>query len=173
MRLVTTRKKKTIKPRDLHPISPNTQLRALSDLFMKIQSNTSHTLIQKISKKLRTTRSNMVPVKLSMLKADQINVVVAKVLDEDRCVSMPAVTVVALKISKEAQEKVERFGGKVYKLDELFKLDLARCVLVSSDPSTRKKCRYYGSAGDNDKKKGPKTLIKRITKQKDVTKRPS
>ncbi|KAM0674162.1 60S ribosomal protein L18 [Gurleya vavrai] len=169
MRLVTTRKRKQIKPRQLKPISPNTELHALSALYMKISENTTNTLIHKISKKLRTTLNNMVPVKISQLKPDIVNVVVAKVLDDDCIVQIPKVTVVCLKISRGAKETIEMFGGKVYKLDELFHQDLSKCELISNDPIRRKKARYYGAPGE----KGSKALIKKMFKKKDVTKRPS
>lgn len=111
----------------------------------------------------------MVPIKTSQLTDTHVNVVVSKVLDDDKCVFMPKVDLVCLKISKQAEEKIKRFGGRVYKLDEIFKFDLNNCVLLQNEASRRIKSRYYGSAGD----KGSKTKIKKMFKKKDVTKRPS
>ncbi|KAM0677698.1 60S ribosomal protein L18 [Binucleata daphniae] len=125
----------------------------------------------------------MVPVKTSQLTNTNANkdinnnnntinnifVVVAKVLDDDKCVVMPKINLCCLKISKEAKEKIERFGGNVYGLDELFKFDLNDCTLISNDASRRIKCRYYGAPGE----KGSNTLIKKMHKKKDVMKRPS
>lgn len=166
MKLVTTRKRKQIKPRSLAPISPNQELHQLSELFTRITPSSK--LITRIAKRLKAPRTNRHPVKVNHLKPDVLNIVVAKVLDDDRAVVLPKLNVACLQISINAKEKIERYGGKVYKLDEIFKLDLEKAELLIGDVTKRSVYKHFGMG-----EPGSKATEKVITKQKNVMKRPN
>lgn len=166
MKLVTTRKRIQIKPRQLAPISPNPELHQLSDLFTRIQPSSK--LISRIAKRLKAPRTNRHPVKVNHLKPNILNIVVAKVLDDDRAVVLPKLNVAALQISAHAKEKIERYGGRVYKLDEIFSMDLENAELMIGDVTRRHVYKHFGMG-----KPGSKAVEKVITKQKDVMKRPN
>lgn len=164
MKLTPTHKKIRIRPRQLAPISQNADLQALSAFFTKL--NTSNKTIKKIAKRLKAPRSNRFPVKVTELKPDVVNVVIAKVLDE--AAILKPVKVCCLSISEKAKKRIESFGGEVYTLDEVFKFDIEKAEIIMGDVTKRKVYKYHKMD-----EKGVKLNIKRITKQKDVTARPN
>ncbi|EJW04176.1 hypothetical protein EDEG_01551 [Edhazardia aedis USNM 41457] len=175
MKIVTNRKRKRFNRRQIEPVSKNSELHQLHALFKRISDNApTNKLFAKICKKLRTTRTQRHPVKTSQLvlqNPEKIQLVLAKVVDSDEIVVMPKINLICLKISQNAKKKIEMFGGKVHKLDEIFNIvdDYNKVEIVCGDPNNRKVCRYFGAPGDKEKPALEKVLCKR----KNVLFRPS
>ncbi|KMV66512.1 60S ribosomal protein L18 [Encephalitozoon cuniculi EcunIII-L] len=136
------------------PRSKNIYLRALSDFYTKVASNSSVLAIKKISKRLKMSKSDRQPVKISKIVSeigeskDKVAVVVAKVLDDDEVMVIPAVKVVALQWSKGVKEKIERYGGTIGTLDQLFELcpNMDDICLVSTNKFSRRSAKFWGPA---------------------------
>jgi large subunit ribosomal protein L18e len=127
----------------------------------------SSKLVQKISKRLKMSRSNRHPVKLSLVARgiagkEKVAAVVAKVLDDERMIEIPKITLIALQISKAAKSKIEKCGGKVYTFDEMFKVcpSLDDVVLIKGDVTKRKSYKYFGAPGDKFSEAYPKCTSK-------------
>ncbi|KAF7683507.1 60S ribosomal protein L18 [Astathelohania contejeani] len=138
------------------PKSRNPELLSLFKLYHKIAKNTGNTDIIKITRRLNMSRNNRHPVSLSAIiknlegKDGKIPVVVAKVLDDERMLEIPAIQLVCLQCSNTARAKVLKFGGEVYTLDQLFKVSprLDNLELIQGDRTRRKVYKYFGAAGD-------------------------
>ncbi|KAM0672534.1 ribosomal protein L18 [Ordospora colligata] len=159
------------------PNSANVYLKALSRFYSKIARNTSYLCLKKISKRLTMSKSDRQPVKISKIvselegKQDKVAVVVAKVLDDDKVMILPAMKIVALQWSKEVKEKVEKYGGSIHTLDELFKVcaDMDNVCLVSTDKFSRKSAKFWGPApGERGSKTYPKGNLRCHNREKRV-----
>lgn len=136
------------------PRSKNIYLRALSDFYTKVANNTSVVAIKKISKRLKMSKADRQPVKISRIASElegaegKVAVVVAKVLDDDSVMEIPAIKVVALQWSKGVKEKIERYGGSIWTLDQLFEVcpNMDDICLVATDKFRRKSAKFWGPA---------------------------
>ncbi|KAK1349460.1 hypothetical protein LUQ84_3593 [Hamiltosporidium tvaerminnensis] len=151
------------------PVTKNIYRVGLFDLFTKISDNTDCEVIKKIAHRLRMSRSNQHPLKVSNIvrqlegKSDKVAVVVGKVLDDERMIEIPGIRVVALEFSRTAQKKIEKFGGECFTLDRLFKV--VKCmedvVLMSGDRTNRKAFKYFGVTGEKYSKVYPRVCGKK------------
>lgn len=136
------------------PRSKNVYLHALSDFYSKVASNTSVLAIRKISKRLKMSKADRQPVKISKIveeldgSLDKVAVIVGKVLDDDRMIELPPVRIVALQWSKGVKEKVEKYNGSIVTLDQLFKLcqNMDDICLIAGDKFARKSTKFWGPA---------------------------
>ncbi|EEQ83048.1 hypothetical protein NCER_100136 [Vairimorpha ceranae BRL01] len=156
--------------------SPNPLLQSLADFYIKVAKNCSFDDIKRIAKRLTMSNKDRPVVRVSeIVKAldndtDKVAVVVAKVLDDERLVTLPPMRIVALDWSKSAQEKVERGNGSFFTLDQLFKIctDLNNIVLVQGDRMKRKSAKFWGKSPGQ---KGSSTLPRANKKQRGGEKR--
>lgn len=136
------------------PKSKNVYLHALSDFYSKVANNTSILAIKKISKRLKMSKNDRQPVKISKIiekldgSMDKVAIVVAKVLDDVSMIKLPPVKIVALQWSKAVKEKVEKYGGSISTLDQLFKVcpNMDDICLIAGDKFARKSARFWGPA---------------------------
>ncbi|ADM11282.1 60S ribosomal protein L18 [Encephalitozoon intestinalis ATCC 50506] len=136
------------------PRSKNIYLRALSDFYTKVADNTSVLAIKKISKRLKMSKSDRRPVKISKIVSeigeskDKVAVIVAKVLDDDRIMEIPPLKIIALQWSKGVKEKIERYGGSIGTLDQLFEVcpNMDDIHLISSSKFARRSAKFWGPA---------------------------
>lgn len=134
--------------------SKNVYLQSLCEFYTRVADNTSVIAIKKIAKRLKMSNSNRQPVKVSMIakelggSVDKVAVVVAKVLDDDTVMELPAMKIVALKWSKEVKEKVEKYGGSIVTLDQLFKMcpNMDDICLIAQNKFARKSSKFWGAA---------------------------
>lgn len=157
--------------------SQNKNLLALQAFFKKIvdtAAESCHVLIRQIEKKLRTTRRARPVVKVSKI-AEELNgsskvpLIVAKVLDDETVMQLPAMKVVALQWSKTAQRKIEANGGSIFTLDQFIKAagSLDNIMLIGGDPNRRKSAKYWGPApGEKHSQAFPRTNHKAKNREK-------
>ncbi|WUR03656.1 ribosomal protein eL18 [Vairimorpha necatrix] len=165
----TVIKRKTVK-------SPNPLLQSLADFYIKVAKNCSNDDIKRIAKRLTMSNKDRPVVRVSEIvkslneDSDKVAVVVGKVLDDERLVTLPPMRIVALDWSKSVQEKVERSSGKFFTLDQLFKIcsDLNNMVLIQGDRMKRKSAKYWGKSPGQ---KGSTTLPRANKKQRGGEKR--
>lgn len=159
------------------PESKNIHLQALSDFYSKVATNTSVLAIKKIAKRLKMSKNNRQPVKISQIvKAVNNNpktvaVVVAKVLDDDEMIVIPAVKVVALSWSKGVEEKIKEYGGSISTLDQLFKQcpRMEDILLVSTSRFARRSAKFWGPApGERGSTTYPRANMKCRNREKRV-----
>jgi large subunit ribosomal protein L18e len=134
--------------------SPNPLLQSLADFYIKVAKNCSVDDIKRIAKRLTMSNKDRPAVRVSeIVKAldgdsDKVAVVVGKVLDDERMVTLPPMRIVALQWSNSVQEKLERGSGSFFTLDQLFKIcpDLNNMCLIQGDRMKRKSARYWGKS---------------------------
>lgn len=118
------------------------------------------------------SRNNRQPIKVSQLvgHSGKVIVVVGKILDDVRLLTLPRLTVVALNVSREAKNKIRKFGGEVYTLDKLFQIsnDLKDIVLVSGDRTRRKAYKFFGCPGEKNSITYPRTINKKNSGEKRI-----
>ncbi|EPR78747.1 60S ribosomal protein L18 [Spraguea lophii 42_110] len=145
------------------PRTKNVFYQSLFSLYKKVCENTENEIVHKITKRLTMSRTERHPLKLSNIieqaNGKEIVVFVGKVLDDDKILEIPKITIVALKISKQAKEKLTLNGGEFYTLDKLFYIskDLKDVALVKGDKNNRKCTRYFGASGDKGSETYPRT----------------
>lgn len=136
--------------------SQNKHLLQLQSFFKKIidaSVENCPVIIRQIEKKLRTTNRCRPVVKVSKIVEDlngsnKVALIVAKVLDDETILELPAMKVVALSWSKTAQKKIEANGGSIHTLDQFIKVagSLDNIMLISGDINKRKSAKYWGLA---------------------------
>lgn len=159
--------------------SQNKNLLQLQAFFKKIIDASAENcpiLIRQIEKRLRTTRRCRPAVKISKIVKDlegNVNktpLVVAKVLDDETIMEVPAINLVALSWSKSVQRKIEANGGTISTLDQFIKVagSLDSIALIAGDINKRKSAKYWGPAPGE---KGSKTYPRTNRKSKNCEKR--
>ncbi|OQS54174.1 RPL18 [Ecytonucleospora hepatopenaei] len=145
------------------------------DFFTKIID--AHPIMKRVVRRLATTNRVRQPVKVSKVidvcKSGKIPVIVAKLLDDERILELPAnMQIVAFKCSHTVKRKVESAGGKIFTLDQMIKVsngDLSKLQFVQTDPSQRKSSKYWGLApGEKGSTAYPRANNKCKNKEKRV-----
>lgn len=159
------------------PVSRNPELRSLHKLFDAVARKTTHPEYAKIADRLKKSRNNRPPVSLHRLVEmtaschHKVAVVVAKVVGDDRVLAVPhKITLACLSISESAKRKIEKYGGSVHTLDELFKLaprpeDM---VIFSGPMKGRRAFKYFGDLKDKKNPAFPRTISDGRKKEKRV-----
>ncbi len=160
------------------PRSTNNGIQQLHAFFKKIQDasgENAHLTIRKIVKRLAMSNMNRQPVKISKIidevkDSNKIPLIVAKVLDDERLIVIPKMTVIALNWSRSVEKKIKAFGGSIHTLDQFIKVagTIDNILLIKVDPSTRKATKYFGPAPGE---KGSATYPRQISKGKNKEKR--
>jgi len=169
------------------PTADNNSIKRLHAFFKRIVDASGENApipLLKIAKRLTMSNRNRPAVKISKIVEElkegenKTAVVVAKVLDDETLLVMPAVRVVALKWSKSVQRKIENNGGSINTLDQFIKVggSLDNLVLVHGDPNARKASKYMGAAPGEKKSATYPRIVrkcrnaeKRIRMKKPVT----
>ncbi|KAI5169139.1 large subunit ribosomal protein L18e [Pancytospora epiphaga] len=159
------------------PRSANSNLRKLHEFFSKIvkaSGENANIDLMKITKRLTMTNMNRPPVKVSKIAQElsgsgKVAVIVAKVLDDERLLHIPAMKVVALQWSRKAKAKIEANGGSVYTLDQFIKAagSMDNIMLIKGDPAARKATKFFGPApGEKHSTAYPRIIGKSKNKEK-------
>ncbi|KAI5171341.1 large subunit ribosomal protein L18e [Nematocida sp. LUAm3] len=168
---------RTVKPRSGRktPTTQNEEVQALFKLFSTVARKTTHMEYRKIAEGIKKPRTQRPVVTLNRLVEEMENykekiaVVTAKVVGDDTVVIIPyPIKLACLDISRQAKEKIEKYGGQVYKLDELFRVSPTPkdMILINGSVTARKSYKYFGVPGDRHNPAKPRTLSKRAEKTK-------
>ncbi len=115
-------KKKSLIKRNLSR-SKNIYLNLLIKIYRFLATRTKTNFNFVILKRLFASRSNKAPVSLSRLikysDKKKMIVVVGKVLNDERNVWIPRLSVCALKFSSSARQRILEKGGEVFSFDQL------------------------------------------------------
>lgn len=161
------------------PKTKNEEVLGLFNLFSTVARKTTHPEYSKIARYIQKPKTQKSVVTLKNLVkytapcADKLAVVVTKVIGDDSIVEIPhPIKVACLSISQKAKEKIEKFGGQVYKLDEIFKVAPTpdQMVIFQGPQKARKQTKYFGSASDRHHPARPKVISKGSEKRKRRTK---
>lgn len=149
------------------PKTQNSEILSLFKLFSIVASRSTHEEYRKIAMHLKKPRTQRAVVTLKQLVKDtaecpgKVAVVVTKIVGDDSVVVIPhPINVACLEISQSAKAKIEKYGGQVFKLDELFRVAPTpdAMVILQGDPSTRKSCHYFGVPGDRHNPAKPRVI---------------
>lgn len=160
------------------PVTKNSSVHRLHAFFTRIVSTAGENapvLVRKIAKRLATSNRNRQPVKVTKIvdavkDSGKVALLVGKVLDDERVMTLPPVKIVALKWSKSVQKKIEANGGSIHTLDQFIKVagSLDNIELVKGDVNARLATKYFGSAPGE---KGSTTFPRQTRKGKNAEKR--
>jgi len=141
-------------------------MRMLFDLYSYIARRSGSDFNRKIAHRLCLSNTNRRPLSLSRLalglagkEGETVAVVVSKIVNDERLLAVPKMTVCALKFSETARTRIVAGGGRAMTFDELA---LERptgdhCVLLEGDRARRTACKYFGPApGDGGSRTRPK-----------------
>mmetsp|Transcript_12778 Transcript_12778/g.27863 ORF Transcript_12778/g.27863 Transcript_12778/m.27863 type:complete len:188 (+) Transcript_12778:70-633(+) len=107
------------------PRSEDPYLLLLVKLYRFLARRTDSKFNSVVLKRMFMSRSNTMPMSLSNLaknmegKDDKIAVIVGKVLDDERMLEIPKLTVCALKFADSARTRIEKAGGECLTFDQL------------------------------------------------------
>lgn len=160
------------------PRTENNNIVRLHEFFSKIvraSGEEAPVVIMKIAKRLTMSNRNRPPVKVSKIAEElgdsgKVAVLVAKVLDDERVLQLPAMKIVALQWSRSVQRKIEANGGSIHTLDQFIKVagSLDNICLIKGDPAARKSSKFFGPAPGE---KGSMTYPRINSKCKNAEKR--
>lgn len=110
------------------------------------------------------SKVNKPPVSLSKIvrnlksKDEKIAVVVGKVTNDERLVTIPKMTVTALRISKTARARILKAGGEVLTFDQLALCSPlgSNTVLLRGKRNSRESVRHFGAPGAKHGKSAPR-----------------
>lgn len=157
------------------PNTRNDEIQSLFTLFSAVARKTTHPEYRKIADFIKKPRSQRSIVNLKKLVEytkpcqDKLAVVVAKIVGEDSIVEIPhSINVACLDISKGAKARIEKYGGKVYKLDEIFRVapTPSSMVIFQGALKARKSYRYFGVPGDRHNPAKPRVISKGSERRK-------
>lgn len=161
------------------PKSTNDSIKQLHAFFKKIEvasGENAHNTIRKIAKRLTMSKKNRQPVKISKIvelikDTDKFPLVVAKVLDDERMLVLPALNIIALSWSKSVEKKIQAAGGSIFTLDQFLRVAgvIDNIMLISGDINARKATKFFGPApGEKASATYPRQASKGKNKEKRV-----
>ncbi|KAI5286962.1 hypothetical protein KEM54_006346 [Ascosphaera aggregata] len=152
--------------RDSHrkaPKSDNVYLQLLVKLYRFLARRTDSNFNKVILRRLFMSRINRPPVSLSRLvaltKGDESNknktiVVVGTITDDNRLLSVPKLSVAALRFTATARARIEKAGGETLTLDQLALRAPtgANTVLLRGPKNAREAFKHFGFGPHSHKK---------------------
>ncbi|AFP65330.1 60S ribosomal protein L18 (nucleomorph) [Chroomonas mesostigmatica CCMP1168] len=104
--------------------SSNLYLGFLIKMYRHLCQTTISKFNQTVMKRLTMSKKIQVPISLSEIvryfeKKKKTIVVVGKILNDERCVMVPKISVCALQISSSARERIIKSDGKIFTFDQL------------------------------------------------------
>jgi large subunit ribosomal protein L18e len=152
------------------PKATDPQLKLLFGLFKFLARRSGSDFDKKVAHRLCLSNTNRRPYSLSRLTtalvgkgADTIAVVVGKIVNDERLLQVPAITVAALKFSETARARIAAAGGACLTLDQLAAQRPTgdKCLLLEGDRKRRAVVRHFGEApGDDNSRTRPKIRAK-------------
>jgi large subunit ribosomal protein L18e len=152
------------------PKATDPQLKLLFNLYSFIARRSGSDFNKKIAHRLCLSNTNRRPYSVSRLATaitnkddDAIAVVVGKVVNDERLLTVPKLTVCALKFSETARARIAAAGGACLTFDQLAlqRPTGDKCILLEGDRTHRKQVKHFGAApGDNNSKTRPKVRSK-------------
>ena len=122
----------------------------LLKLYRFLTRRTSSKFNYSILKRLQMSKTNQPVISLSHLvrlsykNTSKVIVIVGKILNDDRMISMPKITICALKITKSTEKKIITAGGEVLTFDQLaIKNPMGKNTILIRGPKYQKKSRKY------------------------------
>lgn len=107
------------------PVSENPYLTLLVQLYRFLARRTDSKFNKVILKRLFMSRTSRPPLSVSRIavfmdrRMDKTAVVVGKVLDDERMLDIPKMTICALDFSQTARARIEKAGGQCLTFDQL------------------------------------------------------
>jgi large subunit ribosomal protein L18e len=125
---------------------------------------------QTVARRLCLSNTNRRPYSISRLAValkdkdpETIAVVVGKIVNDERLLVVPAISVCALKFSESARARILAAGGKLYTFDELAQQRPTgdKCLLLEGDRKRREAVKHFGPyPGDDNSPTRPKIRAK-------------
>ena len=148
------------------PKTNNVQVRMLHDLYSFLARRTGSDFNSKVAHRLCISRTNRRPFSLSRLslalegkEQGTIAVLVAKIVNDERLLIVPAMKVCALNFTETARARIVAAGGECLTFDQLATLRPTgdKCLLLEGDRKRREAVKHFGPApGDNNSTSRPK-----------------
>lgn len=147
------------------PHSDNVYVKLLVKLYRFLARRTDAPFNAVVLKRLCMSRTNRPPLSLSAIvrqvgekNGTHVAVVVGAVMDDERLLDLPKLTVAALKFTKSARARIIRAGGEALTLDELAQRAPtgANTVLLRGKKTAREAVKYFGTPGAHGSHVKPK-----------------
>ena len=152
------------------PAAKDVHMKMLHSLYAFIARRSGNDFNKKVAHGLCLSNTNRRPFSVSRLatalegKEDgTIAVVVGKIVNDERFLTVPKMTVCALKFSETARARIIASGGKIMTFDQLAleRPTGDKCILLEGDRTRREACKHFGAApGDDNSRTRPKTRAK-------------
>jgi large subunit ribosomal protein L18e len=140
------------------PKSDNVYLKLLVKLYRFLARRTSAPFNAVVLRRLFMSRINRPPVSLSRLaksaREDKIIVAVATITDDVRLLTVPKLTVAALRFTATARKRIELAGGECLTIDQLALRAPtgANTILIRGPKSHREAVKHFGFGPHKGKK---------------------
>ncbi|KAJ1680188.1 60S ribosomal protein L18 [Spiromyces aspiralis] len=136
------------------PKSNDVYLRLLVKLYRFLARRTDSNFNKVVLKRLYMSRIHRPPVSLSSIvrysksQPNSIVVVVGSVLDDERLLEVPKLTVAALRFSQTARARIVKAGGECLTLDQLAvrSPEGKNTLLIRGSKSAREATKHFGRA---------------------------
>jgi large subunit ribosomal protein L18e len=152
------------------PKGSDPQLKLLFNLYNFIARRSGSDFNKKVAHRLCLSNTNRRPLSVSRLAVaikdkdpDTIAVVVGKIVNDERLLNVPAISVCALKFSETARTRILAAGGKVLTFDQLAlqRPTGDKCILLEGDRTRREAVKHFGPCpGDDNSPTRPKLRAK-------------
>ncbi|KAJ3301835.1 60S ribosomal protein L18, partial [Kappamyces sp. JEL0829] len=137
------------------PKSSDVYLRLLVKLYRFLARRTDSKFNQVVLKRLFMSKVNRPPLSIARLakylhgKDDKIAVLVGTVTDDDRLLTVPKMTVCALRVTKTARARIIKAGGEILTFDQLaLRSPLGKGTLLLRGPkNAREAVKHFGTPG--------------------------
>mmetsp|Transcript_34744 Transcript_34744/g.35439 ORF Transcript_34744/g.35439 Transcript_34744/m.35439 type:complete len:193 (-) Transcript_34744:105-683(-) len=134
------------------PVSQNVYLRLLVKLYRFLARRTESKFAKTVMKRLCMSRVNNPPLSLTRLlrfmkgKDGKIAVLVGTITNDIRVLELPALTVCALRFTKDARARIIKAGGECLTFDQLALRSPkgTNTVLLRGPKSAREATRHFG-----------------------------
>lgn len=137
------------------PKSENVYLKLLVKLYRFLARRTDSAFVKTVLKRLFMSRTNRPPLSLSALarfmreKDDKIAVLVGTITDDPRMLTVPKMTVCALRFTETARARIVKAGGECLTFDQLalMRPTGAGVELLRGPKSHREAVKHFGAPG--------------------------
>ncbi|KAK3295040.1 ribosomal protein L18e/L15P [Chaetomium fimeti] len=143
------------------PKSDNVYLKLLVKLYRFLARRTDAPFNKVVLRRLFMSRINRPPISLSRIAANLKNgnekktiVVVGTITDDNRLLTVPKVSVAALRVTATARARITAAGGQVITLDQLAleKPTGANTLLLRGPKNSREAVKHFGMGPHKNKK---------------------
>jgi large subunit ribosomal protein L18e len=148
------------------PAATDVHMKMLFNLYSYIARRSGSDFNKKVAHRLCLSNTNRRPYSVSRLalalegkEAETIAVVVGKIVNDERLLVVPKMTVCALKFSETARARIVAAEGRCITFDQLAleRPTGDKCILLEGDRTKREACKHFGAApGDDNSRTRPK-----------------